>query len=146
AFLLDADQFRDQTFSASFASGLQTSLQVALHRPNAGNQAEEADHASEAGEAVRPGDEPGPVGTWQTQQLADDRQRQLPRIPLNQIGWTSICEQLGRKLVGNCENFRLHFENGAATKGFVEDIAQTRMVRLAPGQHADGWWGKTTGH
>src|SRR4029453_17238633 len=146
AFLLDADQFRDQTFSASFASGLQTSLQVALHRPNAGNQAEEADHASEAGEVVCPGDEPGPVGTWPAQQLPKNLQRQLPRLPPKQIGGASICEQLGGKLVGNCENFRLHFENGAATKGFVDDIAQTRMVRLVPGQHADGWWGKTTGH
>ena len=99
---------------------------------------EEADHAGEAGEAVRPGDEPGPVGAWQTEQLADDRQRQLPRIALNQVGWTSLSEQLRRKLVGNCENSRFHVENGAATKGFVDDAAQTRMVWLVHGQHADG--------
>jgi hypothetical protein len=69
---------------------------------------------------------------------SDDRQRQLARIPLNQIGWTSVREQMGRELVGNCENFRLHVENGAATKGFVDDITQTRVVRLVHGQHADG--------
>ena len=88
--------------------------------------------------AVRPGDKSRPVGAWQTEQLADDRQRQLPRIALNQVGWTSLSEQLGRKLIGNCENSRLHVENGAATKGFVDNTAQTRMVWLVHGQHADG--------
>ena len=79
----------------------------------------------------------GLSATWQTEQFADDRKRQLPRIALNQVSWISLSEQLRRKLIGNCENSRFHVENGAATKGFVDNAAQTRMVWLVHGQHAD---------
>ena len=70
--------------------------------------------------------------------VRNDRKRQLPRIALNQVSWISLSEQLRRKLIGNCENSRFHVENGAATKGFVDNTAQTRMVWLVHGQHADG--------
>ena len=137
AFLLDADQLRDQAFAAGLARSLQAPLQVALHRPDAGDHAQEADHAGEAGQAVRPGDEAGPVGAWQAEQLADDRQRQFARIALDQVGRAAVGKQLGRKLIGNGEDARLHVENGAAAKGFVDDAAQPRVVRLVHGQHAD---------
>src|SRR6266436_5719561 len=57
--------------------------------------------------------------------------------PIDEVGRTSVSEQFGRKLIGNCENSRFHVENGAATKGLVDDTAQTRMVWLVHGQHAD---------
>src|SRR6266436_8955991 len=57
--------------------------------------------------------------------------------PIDEVGRTSVSEQFGRKLIGNCENSRFHVENGAATKGLVDDTAQTRMVWLIHGQHAD---------
>ena len=81
--------------------------------------------------------EPRPVGARQTEQLTDDRQRQLARITLDQVRGTSVSEQVSRKLIGNCENSWFHVENGAATKGFVDDTAQTRMVWLVHGQHTD---------
>src|SRR6478672_9309536 len=99
--------------------------------------AQEADHSCEAGEAVRPGDEPLPVGARQTEQLTDDRQRQLARITLDQVRGTSVSEQVSRKLIGNCENSWFHVENGTATKGFVPNTPQPRMVWLVHGQHTD---------
>ena len=80
----------------------------------------------------------GLSAAWQTEQFADDRKRQLPRIALNQVSWISLSEQLRRKLIGNCENSRFHVENGAATKRFVDNAAQTGMVWLVHAQHADG--------
>src|SRR5215211_3832485 len=137
AFLLDAHQFCDQTAAATVASGLQASLQITFHRPNACNHAQETNHTGEPGEAVRSGDETGPVGAWQTEQLADDRERQLPRITLDEVGRASVSEKLGCKLICNCENSRFHVENGAPTKGLVDDTAQPCVVRLVHGQHAD---------
>src|SRR5215216_2739609 len=61
----------------------------------------------------------------------------FPRITLDQVSWTSVSEQLSRELIGNCENPWFHVENGAATKGFVDDTAQTCMVWLVHGQHAN---------
>src|SRR5215475_4147216 len=134
AFLLDADKFCDQAFAASVACSLQAPLQVAFHRPNTCDQAEEANHAGEPSDAVHPGDETRPVGAWQTEQLADDRERQLPRIAFNQVGWVPVSEQLGRKLISNCKNSRLHVDDSTTPKSFVDNVAQTSMVWLVHGQ------------
>ena len=115
----------------------QALLQIAPHRPDAREQTHEAKHAVQAGKTVRPGDEPRPVGGRQAEQLANDGQWQLPRIALDHIGGTSILEQPGRKLVGDGENSRLHVEDGAASKGLVDDAAQPRVIGLVHGQHAD---------
>ena len=96
AFLLDPDKLGDQPLAAMCARGLQARFQIALHRQDRRNQAEEAERAGEAGEAARPGDEFRPVGRRQAEQLADDRERQLSCIALDEIGRAS----LGKQLVG----------------------------------------------
>jgi DDE superfamily endonuclease len=87
-------------------------------------------HASLPVAYQRPRAEFLPVLEWQTEKLANHGQRQLARIAFDQIGWTSLCEQFAGKLIGDGKNVRLHFEDGAAAKGFVDNIAQPFVVRF----------------
>ena len=96
ALLFNADEVRDQAFAPGVAGNLQASLQVSFHWPDAGDHAQQAERAGQAGQAVRPGDEAGPVGTRQAEQLADDRKRQFAGIALDQVCRVALGKKLGR--------------------------------------------------
>src|SRR5215204_2585168 len=65
------------------------------------------------------------------------RRSSITLIEFDQVSRSSVGKELGGELIRNCENSRLHVENGASTKGFIDDAAQSRMVWLVHGQHAD---------
>ena len=99
---------------------------------------EEADGAGEAREAARPGRELRPVGKRQAEKLADHRKRQLSRIAVDEVGRTSLREQLVGQLVGDREDARLHLEDGPTAEGFIDNIAQPPVIRLVHRQHIVG--------
>ena len=78
------------------------------------------------------------VGRRQAEQFADDGKREPSRVASNEIGRTSIGEEVCGELIGHRQDARLHVEDGAATKGFIDDAAQPRMVRLVHGEHVVG--------
>src|SRR2546425_10178238 len=138
AFFFDTHELGYQTLPAMLAGEPQALLQVAFHLRKAPDHAQEADDAGEPRDRVRPSDEFRPVGRRQAKQLTDDRQRQYSRISLDEVGRTSIREQLAGKIVGDGTNMRLHVEDCAAAEGFVDDPPQARVIRLVHGQHVVG--------
>jgi hypothetical protein len=138
AFDFDPHQLRDQAFAALLPRDPQAPFQIAPHLVEAAEQAQEADDAGDARDSVGPGDESRPVGGRQTEQFADDRERQHPRIADDQIGRAALREQLIGERVGDGANTRLHVEDGAAAERLVDDAAQAGVVRLVHGQHVVG--------
>ena len=137
AFLFDANEFCDQTFTAAFAGDLQPAFQIFLHRLHPGHHAEEAAHAIKLGNANGPADKPGSIGTRQSEQFADRQKRQPERIALDQIGCLSLSEEFGRKLIGDRKNSWFHVEDGAPTECLVDDSAKALVIRCVHAQHAD---------
>ena len=84
ALLLDPNKLRDQPFAAMLARVLQLPFEIAPHRHDRGNKAQEAECARQAREAVRPGHELRPVGRRQPEHLADD-------------GQAAACAHIGRR-------------------------------------------------
>jgi hypothetical protein len=59
-------------------------------------------------------------------------------LRIDEIGRASIDEQVAGEPVGDCQDARLHLEDGAAAKGFVDDAPQPCMVGLVHGEHVVG--------
>ncbi|MGY3561822.1 hypothetical protein ACVWXP_005091 [Bradyrhizobium sp. USDA 4463] len=138
ALAFDLDQLCDEAFAASLARDLQLLSEIVPHLAKREQQAKEADDVRQRGHRIGPGDEARAIRHGQAEQLGDHRQRQDARIALHEIGRASFREQFRRKVIRDVADARLHREDGAAAKGFVDDVPQPGMVRLVHGQHVVG--------
>ena len=128
------------------ATSFQLLFQVAPHRQNIGDQTQEADGAGNACESACPGGEFRPIRQRQAEKLANDRQRQRPRIAIDDIGRASFGKQFAGKFVRNGTVTKdLTAAMDEAEKFVDRTLAESDSAVAAAGQQADVVTGECTG-
>src|SRR5262249_17153888 len=146
SFLFGPAELGDQSCTTDLGDALQVLLQVALQCPERWDDAQEGEHAADVCHAACPGDELWSVGERQAEQLANHPQGQLSRISGDEVGRAALRKQVAGELVGDRTDARLHVEYRSATKRFVNNSTQPRVIRFVDGEHVVGKDAKDAGH